>query len=233
MASHEPRRRCAASEWRAGQDGYGYRGAGERLGWADPAPAGGFHASTAIEHNDRDPAIPAAVRRAQAGDTEALRFLYLRYKNNVYGYVLSMLRDEHEAEDVTQHVFLKLMTVIGKYEPRKVPFSAWVIRVARNVAVDHQRQRRPIPVEEVLEPLATSDDSRHERRWGLEQALQHLPEDQRGVVVLRHLVGLTPGEIAERMGRTEASIHGLHHRARLALRRELQQVECAPASRAA
>jgi RNA polymerase sigma-70 factor (ECF subfamily) len=46
--------------------------------------------------------------------------------------------------------------------------------------------------------------------------------------MLRHLVGLTPGEIAERMGRSEASIHGLHHRARLALRRELARVECAP-----
>ena len=42
-----------------------------------------FHASTAIEHNDRDPAIAAAVLRAQAGDKEALRFLYVRYKNNV------------------------------------------------------------------------------------------------------------------------------------------------------
>ncbi len=66
--------------------------------------------------------------------------------------MLSILRDEYEAEDVTQHVFLKLMSVIGKYEPRKVPFTAWVIRVARNVAVDYQRQRRPIPCEEVIEP---------------------------------------------------------------------------------
>jgi len=48
------------------------------------------------------------------------------------------------------------------------------------------------------------------------------------VVVLRHLVGLTPGEIAERMGRTEASVHGLHHRGRKAMRRELIDVACAP-----
>ena len=51
------------------------------------------------------------------------------------------------------------------------------------------------------------------------------------MVVLRHLVGLSPGEIADRMGRTESSIHGLHHRARLALRRELIRMECAPTTR--
>jgi RNA polymerase sigma-70 factor (ECF subfamily) len=197
------------------------------------ATAHAFRASTAIEHNDRDPAIPAAVRRAQGGDREALRFLYLRYKNNVYGYVLSILRDEHEAEDVTQHVFLKLMLVIHKYQPRTVPFSAWVIRVARNVAVDHQRQRRALPVEEVYDVSVPADDSDRQRRWGLEQALRTLPDDQRDVVLLRHLVGLSPGEIATQMGRTEASIHGLHHRARHALREELERIECAPTARAA
>ncbi len=194
----------------------------------EPAPSRGFQASKAVEHNDRDPAIAAAVVRAQSGDTEALRFLYLRYKNNVYGYVLSILHDEHEAEDVTQHVFLKLMSVIQKYQPQKVPFTAWVIRVARNVAVDYQRQRRDIPCEEVFESSHPAEDAIRDRRRGLEQALATLPDDQRGVVVLRHLVGLTPGEIAKRMGRTEASIHGLHHRARHALRRELEQFECAP-----
>ncbi len=199
----------------------------------DPAPARGFTASTSIEHNDRDPAIPAAVRRAQGGDREALRFLYLRYKNNVYGYVLSILRDEHDAEDVTQHVFLKLMTVLDRYEPRKVPFSAWVIRVARNVAVDHQRQRRPLPCEEVFEASQPADEPDRQLRWGLDDALRELPDDQRDVVLLRHLVGLSPGEIAEQMDRTEASVHGLHHRARQALRRELERAECAPTVRAA
>jgi RNA polymerase sigma-70 factor (ECF subfamily) len=191
-------------------------------------PSHGFRASTSLEQNDRDPAIARAVARAQAGDMDAIRFLYVRYKDNIYGYVLSILRDQHEAEDVTQHVFMKLMSVIHKYQPREVPFTSWMLRVARNVAVDHLRQRRPLPCEEVYEPTRQADDSGRDRRWGIEQALEELPEDQRGVVVLRHLVGLSPGEIADRMGRTEASIHGLHHRARGAMRRKLVEVECAP-----
>jgi RNA polymerase sigma-70 factor (ECF subfamily) len=192
-----------------------------------------FRVSTSLEQNDRDPEIRRAVARAQAGDREAVRFLYVRYKDNVYGYVLSIVRDQHEAEDVTQHVFLKLMSVIHKYQPRQVPFTSWILRVARNVAVDHLRQRRPIPCEEVYEPSHSTDDSGRERLWGLEHALGTLPEDQRDVVVLRHLVGLSPGEIADQLGRSEASIHGLHHRARRAVQRELTSVECAPTARAA
>jgi RNA polymerase sigma-70 factor (ECF subfamily) len=199
----------------------------------DPTPSSGFYANTAVEHNDRDPAIANAVMSAQAGDIEAIRFLYARYKNNVYGYVLSVVRDPYEAEDVTQHVFLKLISVIHKYQPREVPFTSWVLRVAHNVAIDHLRQRRPIPCEEVFEGSHPVDDAGRDRRWDLEHALAALPEDQRGVLVLRHLVGLTPGEIATRMGRSEASIHGLHHRARQAIRRELANIGCAPTTRAA
>ncbi len=195
------------------------------------AASRGFRARSAGEMNSQDPAIARAVARAKSGDDDAIRFLYLRYKDNVYGYVLSILRDAHEAEDVTQTVFVKLISVIHKYEPRHVPFTAWILRVARNVALDSLRQRRPMPCEEVRESSRPADDVSHDRRWGLKQALETLPEDQRHVVVLRHLVGLSPGEIADRMGRTESSIHGLHHRARLALRRELIRGECAPTTR--
>jgi len=82
-----------------------------------------------------------AVLRAQAGDADAIRVLYLRYKDNVYGYVLSFVRDQHEAEDITQQVFLKLMSVLDKYRPREVPFTSWLLRVARNVALDSLRRR--------------------------------------------------------------------------------------------
>ena len=198
---------------------------------SEMAASNGFRARPAREMNDRDPAIARAVARAKSGDNDAIRFLYLRYKDNVYGYVLSILRDAHEAEDVTQTVFIKLISVIDKYEPREVPFFAWILKVARNVALDSLRQRRPVPCEEVIESWRPADDLSHDRRWGLEQALETLTADQRDVVVLRHLVGLSPGEIADRMGRTESSIHGLHHRARLALRRELIRVECAPTTR--
>jgi RNA polymerase sigma-70 factor (ECF subfamily) len=175
-------------------------------------------------------AVAQAVVRAKQGDREALRYLYVHYADHVYGYVASIVRDEHEAEDVTQHLFAKLMTALPKYEPREVPFSAWILRVARNVAVDHMRQRRAIPCEEVRELNAncTDDESSQHRSLDLRNALASLPEDQRQVVVMRHLVGLTPGEIAGKLGRSEPSVHGLHHRGRGALRAVLTEMECAP-----
>ena len=91
--------------------------------------------------------VIAAVARAKEGDADALRYLYLRYADNVYGYVCSIVRDEWEAEDVTQHIFAKLLTQLARYEPRVVPFSAWILRVAHNAAVDHVRARRPVPID--------------------------------------------------------------------------------------
>ena len=174
--------------------------------------------------------VAQAVARAKEGDREAVRFLYLQYADNVYGYVRSIVRDDFEAEDVTQQVFAKLMTAIGKYQERDVSFSAWIMRVARNVAVDHLRRRRAIPCEEVrdLETHANDDDSSRHRSLGLRDALATLPEDQRQVVVMRHLIGLTPGEIAGCLGRSEPSIHGLHHRGRGALRTALADMDCSP-----
>lgn len=171
-----------------------------------------------------------AVARAKEGDREALRFLYVSYSHNIYGYVRSIVRDDHEAEDVTQHVFAKLMTTIGKYDDRGVPFFAWLLRMARNVAIDHLRANRITPTESLPE-AGTSYDADIDQIRTVRDALASLPEEQREVVVLRHLVGLTPGEIADRMGRSEPSIHGLHHRGRRALKRELTALEASPSTR--
>jgi RNA polymerase sigma-70 factor (ECF subfamily) len=171
-----------------------------------------------------------AVARAKEGDREALRFLYVSYSHNIYGYVRSIVRDDHEAEDVTQHVFAKLMTTIGKYDDRGVPFFAWLLRLARNVAIDHLRGNRMTPTETVMDADLSSagDIDDGAAVW---EALASLPEEQREVVVLRHVVGLTPGEIANRLGRSEGSIHGLHHRGRRALQKELTLIGSTPCTR--
>jgi RNA polymerase sigma-70 factor (ECF subfamily) len=173
-----------------------------------------------------------AVARAKEGDQEALRFLYVSYSHNIYGYVRSIVRDDHEAEDITQHVFAKLMTTIVKYDDRGVPFFAWLLRMARNVAIDHLRANRLTPTENVLDP-DTSSGIDLDQAETVRSALAALPDEQREVVLLRHLIGLTPGEIADRMGRSEGSIHGLHHRGRRALQRELERLDSAPCTRAA
>jgi RNA polymerase sigma-70 factor (ECF subfamily) len=172
--------------------------------------------------------VRSAIARVQAGDMEALHFLYVRYSADVLQYVKSLVKDHHEAEDITHNVFVKIASVIGKYEPRDVPFAAWILRVARNAALDHLRARRALPCEEVR--VQDDDRSRigHERRNDIRRALEQLPGDQREVLILRHIVGLSPVEIAEQLGRTESSVHGLHHRGRRSLQAALEDLGASP-----
>ncbi|HZH25270.1 MAG TPA: sigma-70 family RNA polymerase sigma factor, partial [Solirubrobacteraceae bacterium] len=85
--------------------------------------------------------------------------------------------------------------------------------------------RRPLPCEEVRAIDAVVDVSGSERFEDLRLALGELPFEQRNVIMLRFLVGLTPSEVAQRMGRSEDAIHGLQHRGRRRLRRELTRIQ--------
>jgi RNA polymerase sigma-70 factor (ECF subfamily) len=179
--------------------------------------------------------VARAVQRAQQGDMEAIGFLYARYAEDVVSYLRHVVGDVQEAEDLTQQVFTKLITAIVKYEPREAPFVAWVMRVARNLALDYLRARRCVPVEEVREAVDLRTDvggGAVLRSQELRAALAGLPAEQREVLILRHLGGLSPGEIALRTGRTEGSVHGLHHRGRRALQADLCSRGLAPGTRA-
>lgn len=196
-----------------------------------PAHCGsGFRSRAALDESPETlRKVRLAAARAKEGDHDALRFLYVVYCHNIYGYVRSIVHDDHEAEDVTQHVFAKLMQAIAKYDDRGVPFFAWLLRLARNVAIDHLRSNRLTPTEMVLDPERSCDIDL-DRTHTVRTALATLPTEQRQVVFLRHVVGLTPGEIADRIGRSEGAVHGLHHRGRRALKVELERLESTPST---
>jgi RNA polymerase sigma-70 factor (ECF subfamily) len=195
----------------------------------------GAHGRSRHEPGQRhDPEeLHRAIERAKGGDSDALRYLYGRYAGDLYRYVKTIVRDHHTAEDVTQQVFARLMTSITRYEQRTVPFWAWMLRVARNAAIDQMRSNRLVPCEEVHGTQVATEDVNHDRRRSLTEALESLPHDQRQVLFLRHVVGLSPAEIADRLDRSEGSIHGLHHRGRRALRDELSAAGSGPALAAA
>ena len=163
----------------------------------------GFRARTTLDEtpNDRR-TVAMAVARGKEGDREAIRFLYVRYSHNIYGYVRSIVHDEHEAEDITQHVFAKLMTVLVKYERARGAV------LGLDAAPGAQRRRSTTcaaaarsPAEEVFgadDVAPTTPPSI--ARTACTTRSPTLPDEQRSVVVLRHVVGLTPGEIAGRPG---------------------------------
>jgi RNA polymerase sigma-70 factor (ECF subfamily) len=173
-----------------------------------------------------------AIGATKAGNWDGLSFLYSRYSDDVQRFIQSIVHDRHESEDITQEVFTKLITKIRRYEEREVPFAAWIMRVARNAALDHLRSKRQIPVDEVWVSEDDRDRTSLEYTNALKAALAELPESQRQVLVLRHIGGLSPSEIAGRLGRSEGSIHGLHHRGRAALRVSLENRGVAPVTAA-
>jgi RNA polymerase sigma-70 factor, ECF subfamily len=206
---------------------------GQRLSRGLPFYSDRSSAKTARGEERNSRLVSLAIVRAQQGDRDALGFLYARYADNVYGYVFSIVRNHHQAEDVTQQVFAKLVRTVGKYEEREVSFLAWIVRVARNVAVDFIRAERHVPVEEVRQaddrgvPWEQLLDGRKQE---IQDAFAALPQSQREVVILRHFGGFSPSEIAELTGRSEGAIHGLHHRGRRTLAAELANRGIGPAT---
>src|SRR5687767_12440287 len=101
--------------------------------------------------------IEQLVGRCRGGDLDAFKDLYSGYFDRIYGYVCVILRDRHEAEDVTQQVFVKAMQAIGGYEGSPgSSFDAWLFRIARNAVMDVMRRGRRVKVEDP----ATIDDRR-------------------------------------------------------------------------
>jgi len=99
------------------------------------------------EHPDL---VTMAVARAKEGDTEALRFLYVRFADDVCGYVDSIVPSLDKSREITQNVFGALMTTIQTYEPRELPFAAWILRVSRKAALDHLVAREDAQLRQVL-----------------------------------------------------------------------------------
>src|SRR4051795_4229708 len=132
--------------------------------------------------------VREAVARAKAGDSAAVHYLYELYVGEVQAYVRAIVRDDHEAEDIAHNVFAKLVPSLARYQERSVPFAAWIMRVARNAALDSIRQRRAVPYEDVR----TVDTRQVEGIFSataesLRQALSELPEEQRRVLLMRHM----------------------------------------------
>jgi RNA polymerase sigma-70 factor (ECF subfamily) len=172
-----------------------------------------------------------AIRRANAGDRDGFGYLYVRYAPDVHAYVRRILANSQDAEDVTQQVFLKLITRLRSYEPQHAQFSTWMLRVARNTAIDHLRRDRLMLFDEPFEPALEAHGSDPDCRMSLREMLASLPPDQRDVLLLRDVAGLPPGDVATRLGKTPAAVNTSCHRARRAARRILESKGWAPVTR--
>jgi RNA polymerase sigma-70 factor (ECF subfamily) len=148
-------------------------------------------------------------------------------------YVRTMIWNPWDAEDVTQEVFVKILTGLDHYDPERAPFSAWTLRIARNAAIDHMRRHRSRPGHAEVDHCAPADDAGRRCGESLRDVLGELNEHQREVLVLRALAGFTPREVATHTKATPGAINTLYHRARVAARDRLCAIDAGPCARRA
>ncbi|MBN1322022.1 MAG: RNA polymerase sigma factor [Thermoleophilia bacterium] len=143
------------------------------------------------------------IRRSRAGDQEAFRLLFERYKNLVYRTSYLTLGSAADAEDILQEVFLQVHRSLDAYDPQRGSFSTWLHRITVNRCLNWRRSRsRTTSLEEVPEEAAGSVAAASDRYGDDEcvrRALDGLSKKLRVVVVLHHYWGLSYAEIAEIM----------------------------------
>jgi RNA polymerase sigma factor (sigma-70 family) len=150
--------------------------------------------------------------------------LYRKHAGDVYRYALVVLRNQADAEDVTQTTFLNAYRAMEKGERPRSPQN-WLIAIAHNVCRQRfrQSQRRPTEVvyeEELAEAVVEEDALSAE---DIRRALGHLSFNQRSALVMRELEGRSYQEIAEILGLTTSAVETLIFRARRALREQLEE----------
>jgi RNA polymerase sigma-70 factor, ECF subfamily len=169
------------------------------------------------------------VEQAQKGNRDALEELYLLHFDRIYSYLHMSVGNRHDAEDLTTQVFVKMLESIGKFRWRSAPFSAWLFRIAHNLAMDHFRaNKRWQPEEEVPEPDPGDRSAAEEEalesigRESMLEMIGKLSHEQQQVLTLKFVFNFSNAEAATILGKTEGAIKSLQHRALASLQRQLE-----------
>ena len=159
------------------------------------------------------------VRAAQAGSADALERLYRLHWPRAYRAAYLVVHDAAGAEDIAQEAFLAAVRALDRFDRRR-PFGPWLHRIVVNRAIDWARARSLRGEVGVDEALATVEDDRD----GLPlRALAALPPEQRAVIVLRHLLEYTPGEIARLLDLPRGTVNSRLRRGLDTLSREVER----------
>jgi RNA polymerase sigma-70 factor (ECF subfamily) len=146
------------------------------------------------------------VRAAQRGSSEAFAELFRRHWPRAHRAAWLVLHDATAAEDVAQEAFLAAVRALDRFDRRR-PFGPWLHRIVVNRAIDYARARelRREVGDGGVEPAVF--DSADALGDDVVAALAALPPDQRAVIVMRHLLGFTPGEIASALGLPRGTVN--------------------------
>lgn len=170
------------------------------------------------------------IKAAARGDEQAFAALYNSYVDDIFRFIYLRVEDQQTAEDICSGVFLRAWEKLGSYQVRGVPFRAWLFRIARNAVIDHYRTRKN---NTSLDAVVNAHD---ESKLSISQEvglrlesdrvlrnMQRLTEDQRNVLTLKLVNGLTTKEIAKVMGKRSGAIRALQMRGLQALAKLMKE----------
>ena len=167
------------------------------------------------------------VARAVKRDAAAFGLLYSTHLDRIYRYIYYRVGTTGEAEDLTAIVFLKAWEAIERYQPRDVPFIAWLYRLAHNLVVDSYRSRRPtVPLDDLADVEEPGVDVVEIVQNQLDaeevgKALRTLNSEHQQLIVLRFIEGLSHAEVAQITGKSEGTTRVVQYRALQALGKAL------------
>jgi RNA polymerase sigma-70 factor (ECF subfamily) len=169
----------------------------------------------------------ALLRAAERGDAVAVAELFDRHWPALHRAAWLVCQDAQAAEDIAQEAFLAALARLDRFDRRR-PLAPWLHRIAVNRAIDHVRARaarREVGATTVAEDVAAAADPAADAALADEitAALAVLPPDQRAVVVLRHLLGYAPGEIAAMLDLPRGTVNSRLRRALDALAEGLER----------
>jgi len=163
------------------------------------------------------------LARAIQGDREAYGDLYERHLGTIYRYVYCRVGDVVVAEDLTEAVFLKVWRALPRFQVGRIPFRAWLCRVAHNAVVDHYRTRKEHESlqekADLPDPLPSPEQRliAKERLDGVMRAFRRLRPEYQEILALRFASGLSHEQAAQMMGRSIGAVRALQCRALQAL----------------
>ena len=172
------------------------------------------------------PVDDSLMRLVASGDRDAFAELYRRTDSAVYGFILSILKNRHDAEEAAQDCFVKAYAGAGTYRPQGKPM-AWLITITRNLCMEKLRERgkrSDIPEEDWDKYLEQTPAS-PEDRLVLEQCLKALDDSERQVVILHAVGGMKHRETAELLGLPLATVLSKYSRAIKKLKSKLEKRE--------
>ncbi len=143
--------------------------------------------------------------------------LFTKYHDRLLRYVSRAAGEREAARDLTQEVFLRVSRAAIPTAPAH-QLAGWLFKIARNVVLDHHRQRQRRPETNLGSVPETTKDAQQEMALALKQALATLPDLDRDVFLLREVSGLSREEIATACELTPDAVRSRIHRARLELR---------------